>query len=94
MPDDEMGYQILEIFGKDTYPFRKYQRMMYWMPKFKYANPYYIPHNLPDDNIELAKLALERMAVDLENTVSVFDVSDCRFEKFYFHRLVRFCSVS
>ena len=48
--------------------------MMYWMPKFKYANPYRVPYELPDDQIELSKLALKRMAVDLENEISVFQV--------------------
>jgi len=75
IPDDDIGYEIISIFNKNTRPFRKYQRMMYWMPKFKYANPYYIPHILPTDSIELAKMALKRMAVDLENAISVFYVS-------------------
>lgn len=66
-----MGYQLVRIFGQKAYAFRKYQRMMYWMPKFKYANPYYVPYDLPNDAIELAKMALERMAVDLENATTV-----------------------
>ena len=49
--------------------------MMYWMPKFKFANPYYVPHMLPNDDIELAKLALKRMSVDLENELTVHHVS-------------------
>ena len=69
-----MGYQLLEIFGDKAHAFRKYRRMMYWLPRFKYANPYYVPHQLPDDNIELAKMALRRMAVDLLNEISVFKV--------------------
>jgi len=50
--------------------------MMYWMPKFKFANPYYVPYVLPNDDIELAKLALNRMSVDLENTLTVYHVSN------------------
>lgn len=75
IPDDAMGYQLVEIFGKRAHAFRKYQRMMYWMPKFKYANPYYVPRDLPTDDIELARMALKRMAVDLQNKISVFKAS-------------------
>lgn len=76
IPDDDMGYQLQSIFGDKSHAFRKYRRMMYWMPKFRFANPYYVPYTLPTDQIDLAKLALKRMAVDLENEVSVFMV--CR----------------
>ena len=75
VPDDDMGAQIIRIFGQESHAFRKYQRMMYWMPKFKFANPYYVPHMLPNDDIELAKLALKRMSVDLENELTVHHVS-------------------
>ena len=75
VPDDDLGYQLIRIFGKKAFAFRKYQRMMYWMPKFKFANPYHVPYELPNDNIELAKMALKRMAVDLENVVTVHMVS-------------------
>jgi len=74
IPDDEMGYQLVKIFGQQAHAFRKYQRMMYWMPKFRYASPYYVPLELPTDETELARLALARMAVDLENKISVFEV--------------------
>jgi evolutionarily conserved signaling intermediate in Toll pathway len=75
VPDDDMGYQLIRIFGQKAYAFRKYQRMMYWMPKFKFANPYHVPYELPTDEMELAKLALKRMAADLENSVTVNMVS-------------------
>jgi signaling intermediate in Toll pathway protein len=75
VPDDEMGYQVYYTFGKDTHAMRKYQRMMYWMPKFKHINPWPIPKFLPKDPTELAKIALRRMAVDFENQLSTFWVS-------------------
>jgi len=75
VPDDEMGYKLITIFGEESHAFRKYQRMMYWLPKFKYINPYYVPYELPTNDIELAELALKRMAVDLENQVTVHHVS-------------------
>ncbi len=37
-------------------------------------NPYPVPFELPDDPLELAELALKRMAVDLQNKLSVFEV--------------------
>ena len=45
-----------------------------WMPKFRNLNPKPVPWELPDELLELAKLALQRMAVDLENKLSVFYV--------------------
>lgn len=65
---------VKAIFGDQAHAFRKYQRMMYWMPKFKYANPYRVPYFLPDDQLELAKLALKKMAVDVQNKLSIFQV--------------------
>ena len=69
-----MGYQLEAIFGTRAHAFRKYQRMMYWMPKFKYASPWPIPRDLPADPAEIAKLALQRMAVDQQNVVTIFQV--------------------
>ena len=79
IPDDDMGYQLLEIFGKESHVFRRYRRMMYWMPKFKNANPYPIPHELPEDPRELAVMALKRMAVDLQNEVTIYEVGHLDF---------------
>ena len=75
IPDDEMGGQIVALFGVDSHPHRKYRRIMYWMPKFRNMSPFPVPYELPLDPIELAVLALKRMAVDLANTVDVFHVS-------------------
>jgi signaling intermediate in Toll pathway protein len=75
IPDDAMGYQILAIFGERSHVMRRYQRMMYWMPKFKHENPYPVPRELPNEAVELAKLALARMNQDLEIKISIFQVS-------------------
>ncbi|GAB1598995.1 evolutionarily conserved signaling intermediate in Toll pathway, mitochondrial-like [Argonauta hians] len=72
IPDMELGMVLSKIFGLKAHVFRKYQRMMYWMPKMKNLNPYPVPLHLPVDPTHLAVLALKRMAVDLENKVSVF----------------------
>ena len=71
MADDEMGNTIVAIFGDDSHAFRRYRKHMYWIPKFKNSNPFPVPFDLPDDDIELAKIALKRMAVDLRNEISV-----------------------
>ncbi|XP_026750188.1 evolutionarily conserved signaling intermediate in Toll pathway, mitochondrial [Galleria mellonella] len=61
MPDTEMEQMLLNIFGRRGIPLRKYWRMMYWMPKFKNLSPWYLPEQLPNDTLELAKLAIERI---------------------------------
>lgn len=74
MPDTEMEAMLLNIFGKSGHPLRKYWRMMYWMPKFKNLSPWPLPNTMPNDALELAKLAVERMCtVDLRSVVSVYD---------------------
>ncbi|XP_063150489.1 evolutionarily conserved signaling intermediate in Toll pathway, mitochondrial [Candoia aspera] len=74
MPNQETRFLLLEIFGEKSYPVRKYQRIMYWFPKFKHINPYQVPTPLPEDPIELAKLSLQRIAADLNATVTVYQI--------------------
>lgn len=88
-PDDEVGDILAAIFGKKTHTFRKYQRMLYWMPKFKYASPYYVPFDLPESHIDLATMALQRMCPDLENKVTIFQVSMFLFQQTFL--LPTFC---
>ncbi|XP_053698085.1 evolutionarily conserved signaling intermediate in Toll pathway, mitochondrial [Sabethes cyaneus] len=74
IPDYEMEAMLMNVFGKKGHPVRKYWRMMYWMPKFKNLSPWPLPNPVPDDSLELAKLAVERMcSVDLKSHISVFD---------------------
>ncbi|KAL5019219.1 hypothetical protein ScPMuIL_004941 [Solemya velum] len=80
IPDHEFGSLLAERFGTEAHVFRKYQRIMYWLPKFKHANPYPIPFVLPEDPAELAIMALKRMAVDLENRVTVWKTADSEME--------------
>lgn len=74
IPDVHFHAMVKSVFGKYSHVTRKLQRMMYWLPKFKYANPWPIPRVLPDDRIELAKMALRRMAFDVNNELSVWKV--------------------
>lgn len=77
VPDFEMEQTLLNTFGKRGYPLRKFWRMMYWMPKFKNLSPWPLPNPLPDDSLELAKIAIRRiMSVDLKTEISVLHTSD------------------
>ncbi|XP_036322861.1 evolutionarily conserved signaling intermediate in Toll pathway, mitochondrial [Rhagoletis pomonella] len=79
MPDYEMEAMLLNIFGRRGHPLRKYWRMMYWMPKFKNLSPWPLPNPMPDDTLEIAKMAIERMCtVDLRSKVSVYETKIVR----------------
>lgn len=39
--------------------------------RFKYANPYYVPWELPNDRIEIAKLAVKRMSVGVDFNIKL-----------------------
>jgi signaling intermediate in Toll pathway protein len=82
IPDEEMGLMLRNIFGKNAVPRRKYMRMMYWMPKFKHLSPWALPDPVPDDSLDLAKLAMERLgSVDVQSIVTTLKVSDLIFQK-------------
>lgn len=77
IPDYEMEDMLINVFGKRGHPVRKFWRMMYWMPKFKNLSPWAVPNPPPNDALELAKLAVERMAsVDLQSKISIFNTKD------------------
>lgn len=77
MPDFEMQDMLLNIFGRRGHPVLKYWRMMYWMPKFKNASPWLLPNPVPNDALDLARLAVERMCtVDLQSKISIFNTKD------------------
>ncbi|XP_055534075.1 evolutionarily conserved signaling intermediate in Toll pathway, mitochondrial [Wyeomyia smithii] len=77
IPDYEMESMLINVFGKKGHPVRKYWRMMYWMPKFKNLSPWPLPNPVPDESLELAKLAVERMcSVDLKSQISLFDTAE------------------
>ncbi|XP_055851896.1 evolutionarily conserved signaling intermediate in Toll pathway, mitochondrial [Episyrphus balteatus] len=79
MPDYEMEAMLLNVFGRRGHPVRKYWRMMYWMPKFKNASPWPLPNPVPNEALELAKMAIERMCtVDLLSQVDILDTKDVK----------------
>ncbi|XP_055379107.1 evolutionarily conserved signaling intermediate in Toll pathway, mitochondrial [Condylostylus longicornis] len=77
IPDYEMEAMLLNIFGRRGHPLRKYWRMMYWMPKFKNLSPWPLPNPVPNEALELAILAVERMcSVDLLSKVEIYNSGD------------------
>ncbi|XP_045476027.1 evolutionarily conserved signaling intermediate in Toll pathway, mitochondrial [Harmonia axyridis] len=77
IPDREMQDLLINIFGKRAFPLRKYWRMMYWMPKFKHANPFPIPEDLTNDVLELARMAIARISgVDPTATITEYHSKD------------------
>ena len=77
IPDEEMGDIILNVFGKYSTPYKRYCRMMYWMPKFKNLSPWPLPEELPDDALELAKYAIKQISsVDPLTKLDIIDTHD------------------
>lgn len=74
MPNMETKVLLVQIFGEKGHPMRKYQRIMYWFPKFKNINPFPIPKELPEDPVDLARLSLSRIANDLDANVTVYQM--------------------
>ncbi|KAL7876148.1 hypothetical protein AOLI_G00111110 [Acnodon oligacanthus] len=72
MPNVETKVLLVQIFGEKSHPMRKYQRMMYWFPKFKNANPFPVPPELPQDPLDLARFSLTRIANDLDAEITVY----------------------
>lgn len=72
-----MEDMLVNVFGKKGHPVRKFWRMMYWMPKFKNASPWALPNPMPDEILEIAKMAIERMCtVDLNSKIEVYQTRD------------------
>ena len=76
IPDEETGDIILNVFGKYSTPYKRYCRMMYWMPKFKNLSPFPLPDELPNGALELAKLAIKQMSsVDPTTKLDIIDTN-------------------
>ncbi|XP_034712692.1 evolutionarily conserved signaling intermediate in Toll pathway, mitochondrial isoform X1 [Etheostoma cragini] len=74
MPNMETKVLLVQIFGEKGHPMRKYQRIMYWFPKFKHINPFPVPQQLPEDPVDLARFSLTRIANDLDAKVTVYQL--------------------
>ncbi|XP_062849200.1 evolutionarily conserved signaling intermediate in Toll pathway, mitochondrial isoform X2 [Trichomycterus rosablanca] len=74
MPNVETKVLLVQIFGPKSHPMRKYQRIMYWFPKFKNLNPFPVPYELPQDPVDLARFSLNRIANDLDAKITVYQL--------------------
>uniref|UniRef100_A0A1A7Y159 Evolutionarily conserved signaling intermediate in Toll pathway, mitochondrial n=1 Tax=Iconisemion striatum TaxID=60296 RepID=A0A1A7Y159_9TELE len=74
LPNMETKVLLVQIFGEKSHPIRKYQRIMYWFPRFKHINPFPIPKVLPEDPVDLARFSLARIASDLDAKVTVYQL--------------------
>lgn len=73
-PNMETKVLLVQIFGEKSHPMRKFQRIMYWFPKFKNVNPFPVPRTLPQDPVDLARLSLKRIVNDLSAEVTVYQM--------------------
>lgn len=74
VPNIETKVLLIQIFGEKSHPVRKYQRVMYWYPRFRHINPFPLPQKLPEDPVELSHLSLSRIANDLSAKITVYQV--------------------
>ncbi|XP_053573833.1 evolutionarily conserved signaling intermediate in Toll pathway, mitochondrial [Bombina bombina] len=74
MPNSQTRFLLLQIFGERSHPIRKYQRLMYWFPRFKHTNPFPVPADITDP-VDLAKVCLQRIAADRDARVTVYHMS-------------------
>lgn len=75
MPNKETEFLLIQIFGRKSYPMLKYVRMKLWFTRFRNINPFPLPRDLPQDPVDLARLALRHMEPDLSARVTVYQVS-------------------
>ncbi|CAJ1086502.1 evolutionarily conserved signaling intermediate in Toll pathway%2C mitochondrial [Xyrichtys novacula] len=74
IPNMETKVRLVQVFGEKSHPMRKFQRMMYWFPKFKNLNPYPVPHQLPEDPVDLARFSLTRIANDKDARITIYQM--------------------
>lgn len=71
-PDKEIYKKIEAVFGNESNVMRRLKSSMYWMPKAKNADPYPVPRPLPNSELELAKIIMDRMCRDPGNATRTF----------------------
>lgn len=77
IPDVEMQQMLLNIFGVQGAPLKKFWRMMYWMPKFANLHPWPCKRPAPKDPRVLAELAIDKLSsVDITTVVSEYKTKD------------------
>ncbi|XP_077326464.1 evolutionarily conserved signaling intermediate in Toll pathway, mitochondrial isoform X1 [Lithobates pipiens] len=74
IPDKNTRFLLMQTFGKLSHPMKKYQRIMYWFPRFKNTNPYPVVAGIEADPVSMSKLCLERMAADKDARITVYQL--------------------
>ncbi|XP_064355435.1 evolutionarily conserved signaling intermediate in Toll pathway, mitochondrial [Dromaius novaehollandiae] len=74
VPDAETQFLLLGVFGPRSPPVRKCQRMLYWLPRFRHADPHPLPPRLPPEPLERARLALRRIVADPRAPLTVYQM--------------------
>ncbi|XP_032321618.1 evolutionarily conserved signaling intermediate in Toll pathway, mitochondrial isoform X2 [Camelus ferus] len=74
MPNKETEFLLIQIFGRKSYPMLKLVRMKLWFTRFKNINPFPVPRDLPQDPIDLARLALRHMEPNLSARVTIYQM--------------------
>jgi len=72
-PDKEVHDIVVNAFGDWNYSTKKIKRMLYWMPKLKYANKYLDRRHVEHQDltaVELARVALRMMCRDAGTAIS------------------------
>ncbi|XP_054762818.2 evolutionarily conserved signaling intermediate in Toll pathway, mitochondrial-like [Lytechinus pictus] len=76
LPNNDTKEILISVFGRKAHPIKKYQRLMYWFPKFRNINPFPLPQEMPSDPIKLSEIGLKRISeYEAEFTVYSFDRS-------------------
>ncbi|KAM5169892.1 evolutionarily conserved signaling intermediate in Toll pathway, mitochondrial [Mantella aurantiaca] len=73
-PDKNTRFLLTQTFGKLSHPMKKYQRIMYWFPRFKHVNPFPVPAGIEADPVSMSKMCLERIAADKDSHITVYQL--------------------
>ncbi|EDO47956.1 predicted protein [Nematostella vectensis] len=71
-----------EIFGKASQPVQKVRRLAYWLTKLEEMFPSPLPAELPEGELELSMVAMERMSKEGLPIVVFQDLSEGNSEEF------------
>ena len=69
---------LLEVFGHASQPVQKCRRLAYWLTKLEEMFPHPLPQQLPDNEVELSRLAFDRMTKQQMDVV-VYQVGSSQF---------------
>ncbi|XP_040270945.1 evolutionarily conserved signaling intermediate in Toll pathway, mitochondrial [Bufo bufo] len=73
-PNRHTYFLLVQTFGKLSHPVKKYQRLLYWFPRFKHVNPHPVPLHLEADPVAMSKVCLERIAADRDAKATVYQL--------------------